>query len=108
MTMIPFEEFKKLDLRVARILSVENHPNADKLYVLTIDTGDEQKKIVAGIRAHYKPEELTNRLIVLANNIEPATIRGVQSNGMLLAATDGGTLSILTPLKDVKPGSTIK
>jgi len=106
--MATLEDLKKLDLRVGKILSVENHPNADKLYVLTIDTGTEQKTIVAGIRAHYKPEELLNRLIIIANGMEPATIRGVQSNGMLLAASDENTIVILAPEKTLKPGSIVK
>lgn len=106
--MATLEDLKKLDLRVAKILSVENHPNADKLYVLTIDTGTEQKTVVAGIRAHYKPEELLNRLVIVVNGMEPATIRGVQSNGMLLAASDENALAILSLEKTLKPGSIVK
>lgn len=106
--MIPLEDLKKLDLRAAKILSVEDHPSADKLYILTIDVGGEQKKIVAGIRAFYKPQELLGKLIVVVNNLEPAVIRGVESSGMLLAASDEGNISILTIERPVKAGSIIK
>ncbi len=105
--MVSFEDFKKLDLRIARILSVAEHPNADKLYVLQIDIGGESKQIVAGLRANYRPEDLTGRKIVVVNNLEPVTLRGMESNGMLLAANEEGIPVILTPEKDVPEGTPI-
>ncbi len=105
--MLTLEEFRKMELRVARVVNVEDHPQADRLYILTVDDGSTQKKIVAGIKPYYTKESLQNRLFILVNNMEPATIRGVQSEGMLLAAKDGQTLSILTVEKDVLVGSPV-
>ncbi|MFA5094550.1 MAG: methionine--tRNA ligase subunit beta [Candidatus Omnitrophota bacterium] len=104
---VKFEDFKKLDIRIAKVLKVEEHPNADKLYVLTVTTGESEKMIVAGIRQHYKPEELTGRSIVIIDNLEPAVIRGVASNGMLLATKDGQSLAILVPEREIKIGSPV-
>lgn len=106
--MIPFEDFKKMELRVATILKVEEHPNADKLYIVTIDLGDKTKQIVAGIRNHYKLEGLAGRQVVVVDNLEPAILRGVESQGMLLAASDEFGISIVAPDRIVKPGSVIK
>jgi methionyl-tRNA synthetase len=106
--MISFDEFKKLDLRIAEIVDVQDHPNADKLYVLKISVGDEIKQIVAGIRSSYDKESLKGRKIAIINNLEPATLRGEESNGMLLAADDSGTPVILTPERDVPSGSQVK
>jgi methionyl-tRNA synthetase len=107
MPTVTFEDFKRLDLKIAKILKVEDHPNAEKLYVLTITTGEAEKTIVAGIRRHYKPEELVGRSILVIDNLEPADIRGVVSNGMLLAAKDDKTLAILVPEKEIKSGSPV-
>ena len=108
--MISIEDFLKIDLRVAKVIHAEPHPNADKLLILKIDAGDglEGRQIVAGIRNYYKPEELIGKRIVIVNNLAPATLRGVESQGMLLAAKDGDQLAIITPEKDVKPGSKIQ
>ncbi len=105
--MISFEEFKKLDLRIGRIATVENHPNADKLYVLKVDMGGEERQLVAGLRPYYSADELQGKLITVAVNLEPAAIRGVESQGMLLAASDGPMVSCLQPDKDVAPGSEV-
>jgi len=104
---IKYEDFKKLDLRVATIKKVEDHPNADKLYVLTIDLGSEMRTLVAGIKNYYKPEELIDKQIIVVANLEPARLRGIESNGMLLAADDKNNLVILTPEKKIKEGSKI-
>lgn len=106
-SMVTFEQFKELDIRIAKIVAVENHPNADKLYLVTIETGQETKKIVAGIKAHYSKEELINKEVVVLNNLQPATIRGVESGGMILATKDGEKLAILVPEKEVKVGSPV-
>jgi methionine--tRNA ligase beta chain len=105
--MVSFEDFKKLDLRIAEIIEVSDHPNADKLYIIKIKVDDETKQIIAGIRQSYGPEELKGRKIVVVNNLEPVKIRGEESNGMLLAAIDNGSPVILTPEKNVPSGSKI-
>lgn len=94
---IAYDDFAKLELRVAKVLEARPHPNADKLLLLQIDVGDEQKQIIAGIRQHYTPEQLVGRLIVVVNNLAPAMLRGEVSNGMLLAATSGENVVLLTP-----------
>ncbi|HEV3167215.1 MAG TPA: methionine--tRNA ligase subunit beta [Isosphaeraceae bacterium] len=94
---IAYEDFAKLELRVAKVLEARPHPNADKLLLLQIDVGTEQKQIVAGIRQHYTPEQLVGRLIVVVNNLAPALIRGEASNGMLLAASSGEKVVLLAP-----------
>lgn len=107
MEYVKFEDFKKLDIRIAKVLKVEEHPNADKLYVITVTTGDAEKTIVAGIRPYYKKEELEGRSVVVVNNLEPAAIRGVVSNGMILASKDENTLAVLIPERAVKIGSPV-
>jgi len=106
-TMISIDEFRKLDLKVATVKKVEPHPNADKLLVLYIDLGSEERQIVAGIKGHYAPEELVGKQIVVVGNLETAKLRGVDSQGMLLAASDGDRIVILTPEKKVTPGAKI-
>jgi len=105
--MISIDEFRKIDLRVATIRSAEPHPNADKLMVLQIDLGSEQRQICAGIRSHYTAEELVGRQIVVVANLETAKLRGLDSQGMLLAASDEGRVIILTPEKSVQAGSKV-
>ncbi len=106
--MITFDEFKKVEIKTATILSVKDHPDADKLYVVDIDLGSEKRQVVAGIKKHYTPEELIGKNVAVIVNLEPAVIRGVESNGMLLAASDSEMLSILTLDKGLPAGSTIK
>jgi methionine--tRNA ligase beta chain len=93
---VTYDDFAKIELRVAKVLEARPHPNADKLLLLQIDVGDEQKQIVAGIRQHYTPEQLVGKLIVVVNNLAPAMLRGESSNGMLLAATSGERVIVLT------------
>ncbi len=102
------DPFSKLDLRVAEVLDVKDHPNADKLYMLNLDLGKLGKRvIVAGMKPYYSREELIGKRIIIVYNLKPAKIRGVKSNGMLLAAEDGkGTCSLLDP-KDANPGSEV-
>src|SRR5207244_8363884 len=82
---------ERFDVRVARIVDVREHPNADKLYILEVDLGDERRQIVAGIRSDYTIEQLGARKVALLANLEPAKLRWVDSRGMLLAAEDHGT-----------------
>ena len=106
--MATYEEFRKIELKIARIKEVNDHPNADKLYIIIVETGDKTKQIVAGIRNSYKKEDLIGREVVLVDNLDPAVRRGVESNGMLLAASDDKGISIVTPDRDVAPGSLVK
>jgi methionyl-tRNA synthetase len=115
---IVFDDFAKVDLRVARITHAEAHPNADKLLKLQVDDGSgTPRQICAGIRAYYKPEDLVGKSIVIVANLAPRTIRGEESRGMLLAASDmpkdgAGADSdrkvvVLTPMSDIPPGSIV-
>ncbi|MCM8771476.1 MAG: hypothetical protein NC926_08500 [Candidatus Omnitrophica bacterium] len=105
---IRFDEFKKMDLRVGKILEVEDIAGADKLYLLTVDIGDEKRKMVAGIKPWYDKKELIGKNIVVIVNLEPKVIKGIESRGMLLATLFDNKLSILTTDKnDVPPGSKI-
>ncbi len=106
--MASIEDFKKIELVVAQIKEVKEHPNADRLYVLQVDTGRDLRQIVAGIRKAYTPEQLINRRIILIANMEPAVIRGETSNGMLLAASDANGMAIVMPDKDMPLGSIVK
>jgi methionyl-tRNA synthetase len=105
--LLDISEFKKLDLRVAHVKSATTVPGATKLLKLFIDIGGEERQIVAGVAEHYTPEELTGKNIIVITNLKPARIRGVDSNGMLLAASDGGKVILLVPDKPAAPGSKI-
>lgn len=108
--MITFDEFKKVELKVAEIKSVDDIPGADKIYKLTVDLGDEQRELVAGIKLCYpNKEELIGKKVAVVSNLEPRALRGVTSNGMLLAAStpDKSIIVILTLGKDIPNGSTI-
>ncbi len=106
--MINIEEFRKMELRVARIKEVQDHPNADKLYVITVDLGDKTKQVVAGIKGSYAKEELLDKQVILVDNLESAVLRGVESQGMLLAASDETGIVIVSPVRPVKLGSIVK
>ncbi|TXT61731.1 MAG: Methionine--tRNA ligase [Promethearchaeota archaeon] len=106
--MISYEEFKKLDIRIAQVKKVEEVPQADKLYKLTITLGDETRTLAAGLAEHYTPEELEGKNIVVLTNLEPKKLRGILSEGMLLAAVEGDKVSVLTPDRKVEPGSKIE
>ena len=105
--MITFDDFKKLEIKVAQIKEVKPHPNADKLYILSIDVGNGTKDIIAGIKEHYTEKELIGKKIAVVNNLEPVKIRGIESSAMLLAAKDDGNLSILVTDKDIATGTLI-
>ncbi len=101
------EEAKKaefqLNLKVAKILDVKEHPNADKLYVINVDLGNEKRQLVAGLRQHYAIDELKNKKIIVITNLRHAKLRGIESQGMLLAGNDGKRLGVLTVNKS-NPG----
>ncbi len=105
--MISFDDFKKLNLVTARVIRVEPHPGADRLLLLTVDLGSEERTLVAGIRQFYRPEELAGKDLIVVENLEPAVIRGVESRGMILAAKDGQDLSLLTLDRPVSPGTPV-
>ncbi|MFN4219159.1 MAG: methionine--tRNA ligase subunit beta [Candidatus Bipolaricaulia bacterium] len=108
--MITIEEFQKIELRVATILTAERVPGADKLLKLQIDLGTEQRQLVAGIAKHYTPEELVGKQIVVVTNLQPAVIRGVESQGMLLAAStdDQSQVAVVTLQRPVPNGCRVK
>ena len=106
--MITIEDFRKLELKVAQIKEVSEHPNADRLYVITLDVGEKTRQVVAGIRGSYQKEELIGKQVVLVDNLEPVVLRGVESQGMILAASDESGVSIVSPLKEMKLGSIVK
>lgn len=106
--MVTIEDFRKMELIVAQIKEVKEHPNADRLYVLKVDTGKDERQLVAGIRLFYAKEQLIGRRIVMVANLEPAIIRGEASHGMVLAASDELGISVLSPDREVALGSVVK
>jgi len=107
MEQISFEEWKKVDLRIAKIIDVKDHPNADKLYVIKVSLGNEERTIVAGIKPWYKKEELIGKKIVIVANLQPKNLRGIESRGMLLAAEYENSVVLLTIDKDIPEGAKI-
>jgi methionyl-tRNA synthetase len=106
--MATIDDFRKLELRIAQIKEANDHPNADKLVILILDLGDRQKQVVAGIKNFYSKEELIGKQVVLVDNLEPVILRGVESQGMILAGSDENSLAIVSPEKNLEPGSTVK
>ncbi|MBU1113387.1 MAG: hypothetical protein KKH93_05895 [Candidatus Omnitrophica bacterium] len=106
--MITFDDFSKLDLRVGKILAVEPHPNAEKLYLVTVDIGEKTLSLVAGIKPFYPAEDLISKYVVVLINLEPKTIRGVLSQGMILAAQSPDDLSLIVCDKKVELGSKVR
>jgi len=107
---IPYDDFAKLDLRVATVLECKPHGNADKLLVLQIDLGTERRQICAGLRQHVAdPQSLVGKQIVVVANLAPRQMRGEISQGMLLAATDPSTgrVIVITPSEPAAPGSKV-
>jgi len=93
---VSFDDWQKIELRTAEVVAAEVHPDADRLLVLKVRLGEEERQLVAGVRAHYEPEALVGRTVVVIANLEPATIRGVESQGMMLAVKDGDRVVHLT------------
>jgi len=109
---IGYEDFAKLDLRVARVVAAEPHPNADRLLKLQVDLGGSQRQILAGVREFYDADALVGRHIVVIANLAPRNIRGEESNGMLLAASVMAEdqlqdIVLLGPDKQVPAGSAV-
>ena len=107
MTEVSFDEWQKLDLRVGEIKKVEDHPNADKLYLITVDIGTEERKIVSGLKDHYKAEDLLGRKIIVLTNLAAKELRGIESKGMLLAASQDEKVVLLQPEQDIENGAEI-
>ena len=107
---ITIQEFARLDLRVGRVTEVRDHPNADKLYVFNVDLGPDLgiRQMVAGLKPYMTPAALQGKLVIVVANLEPAVLRGQRSEGMLLAAQDGGKVVVLTTAEAVAPGSRIR
>ena len=97
----------KIKLVTAKIIAAESIPNANKLLKLQVDTGTEKRQIVAGIAEYFQPENLVGKTIILVANLQPAQIRGIRSEGMLLAAKKDGRLTLLTTLDDLGAGAAI-
>jgi methionyl-tRNA synthetase len=107
-TRVPVSDFAKLDLRVAEVLAAEAVPKSKKLLKLTVSLGADSRTVVAGIAEHYAPAELVGRKIVIVANLQPATLMGVESQGMLLAGSAGERLAVLTLDRDLPPGAKVK
>lgn len=106
---ISIAEFSKVELRIGSILEAAEHPNADRLLVLKVDLGESAPRtLVAGIKSGYVPESLPGKQVVVVSNLEPAQLRGVTSEGMILAANDADGISILNPERKIIPGTRVK
>ena len=106
--MVTIDDFRKIELKVAQVKEVNEHPNADKLLVLTLDVGDKTKQVVAGIKNYYTKESLIGKYVVLVDNLEPVLLRGVESQGMILAGSDESGITIISPERPLKLGSIVK
>lgn len=107
--MISFQEFQEVEMKIGKVLSVEDHPDADKLQIVRVDLGEEDPRtLVAGLKPYYEPDELEGKHIVVVTNLEPTRLRGIESEGMLLAAQENDDrVIILTVDEPVEPGSAV-
>ena len=106
---LTIEEFQRLALRVGIITAAQDHPNADKLLILTVDIGEAApRQVVAGIKGSYQASELVGRRVVVVANLKPAKLRGVESQGMVLAASDTTGIALVGLERPIAPGSTVK
>ncbi len=106
--MISFDDFKKLEIRIGRILSAEKVKDTDKLLKLEIDLGTEKRQLVAGIAEYYESTQLVGRELPVLVNLEPRRIREIDSKGMILAVDVNGRPVLLNPDKEVPPGSIVR
>ena len=103
------DDFKKLTFKVGKITAAADHPNADKLLVLTVDIGEGQtRQVVAGIKISYQAADLIGKHVVVVTNLKPATLRGVESQGMVLAASDASSIILVSPERSIAPGNPVK
>ncbi|MDD3434367.1 MAG: methionine--tRNA ligase subunit beta [Candidatus Pacebacteria bacterium] len=105
--MISFEDFSKLELKIAKVLEANRVEGSIKLLQLQISLGTEVRQIIAGIGLYYSPEDLIGKEIVVVANLEPKKLMGLESQGMLLAASEDGKIALLVPDKDMTPGANI-
>jgi methionyl-tRNA synthetase len=106
---VSIDAFRQLALRVGIITAAQDHPNADRLLVLTVDVGDDApRQLVAGIKGPYQSSELIGKRVVVVTNIKPALLRGVESQGMILAASDGSSIVLISPERSIPAGSPVK
>ena len=105
--MIKFEDFQKLEIKIGTIVKAERVPNTDKLLKLIVDMGNEKRQLIAGIASQYEPQNLAGKQVPVVCNLEPAKIRGVESNGMVLCAATPEPV-LLLPQKQVPNGSKVK
>ena len=106
--LIGIADFKKVELVVGKVVEAADHPNANRLLVLKVDIGEPApRQIVAGIKEHYPPAELVGKRVIIIANLQPAQLRGVESQGMVLAASGEGKVVVLTVDKEVPVGSKV-
>jgi len=107
--LVSIEEFQKLALRVGVVVAAQDHPRADRLLVLAVDLGErEPRQLVAGIRGSYRAAELVGKQVVVVANLKPAALRGMESQGMVLAASDEASIVLVAPERPVRVGSVVK
>jgi tRNA-binding protein len=107
MELVGIEDFLKLDIRLAKVLSAERVEGSEKLIKLRVSLGDEERTLVAGIAKHYTPEALIGKSILILANLKPRKIMGIESQGMVLALSDGEGLSLIVPDRDLKEGAKV-
>ncbi len=108
-TQVSIGEFQRFAFRVGVVTAAQDHPNADRLLVLTVDIGEgAPRQLVAGIKGSYQAAGLVGKHVVVVANIKPAVLRGVESQGMVLAASEGDTIVLVSPERSIRPGSTVK
>jgi methionyl-tRNA synthetase len=105
---ITIEEFQKIQLKTAKVLTAERVPRSEKLIKLQVDLGAEQRQVVAGVGKKYEPEQLVGRTIVIVANLKPAKLMGIESQGMVLAAGDAEVKGLIGIVEDVDPGTKVK
>jgi methionyl-tRNA synthetase len=105
---ITIEDFAKIDLRVAKVLECEKVEGSDKLLKLQLELGNEKRQVVSGIAKDYKPEDLVGKSVVLVANLKPVKLRGVESNGMILAAADDESVVVVTPISEIPSGTQVR
>lgn len=108
--MISLDDFRKIDLRVAQVISAEKIEKATKLLKVTVEMGSEQRTLIAGLGGHYQPEELLGLKVIVVANLEPAVIRGIESNGMMLGVgcNDRENIALLTINRDMPTGTRVE
>jgi len=106
---VSIQEFQRIDLRVGKVLDVRDHPNASKLYVMDVDLGPDlgTRQLIAGMKPYMPADALKGQLVIVVANLEPATLRGERSEGMLLAAQEGDQVVCLTTASPLAPGSKV-